>query len=309
MNTSFKSLKNEDVFKLRRRSYVSIKDVCWLLYLYPGWAFARTFPRLLSGLQPVGEFLARRLAKGEQKRLTERLQLAGFGEMEIDSIVKRYLDRAVGRALCDLDLESVTQRLKPSNIHIQGLEYLQSAQESGQGIILISGHFFASRLAKSWLRSSGFSVLSVRHPAPPDPSLGVLGERYLQGRYIRFLNKAIGEEVLIDDPECTLKIVRRLRAGGLVNVHIDAPFASKTQDIIFLGKTHSFSSSVFRIAELAGAAVIPFWFSGDHRDLRIVFEAPLDLGMDKAEELARVIRRLETQVIDKPYDYELWIML
>ena len=301
-------LHNHDL-DLQRESVVSLKDLCWLAYLYPVRWIARIAPGVVLGLQRPGGWLAKRFAKAQRRRLATRMRVAGFAEDRIDSLIDRYLDRAVWRALLDLVIDHAAPQIRPDAIAVEGLEHLRNAQAMGRGVLLASGHFFASRLAKRVLRDRGLPIVSVRHPAPPDPGAGRVGRQWLQACYMRFLHTVIGDEIFIETPDCSLKIMQRLRAGELVNVHVDSPFASRSVKHPFLGRDQTFTTNFIRLASLAGSPIVPFFFSGDHRRLRITFEPPLDPAGPPDGLLSCILHRLEVEVRLRPEDYELWIML
>ena len=294
---------------LPRPAIVTLKDLCWLAYLYPGRVFSRILPGLPLSMQRPGEWFAKHLARAQRRRLAARLRVAGIAEDKLDSLIDRYLERAVGRVLLDLTLDHAVSRLAPDAITIEGLEHLRAAQARNNGVLLVSGHFFASRLAKRVLRERGLPVVSVRHPAPPDPAMGRLGRYWLQARYMAFLHLVIGDEVFVETPDCSVEIMRRLRAGELVNVHVDSPFSSQSVRHSFLGRDQTFTTNFIRLAELAGSPIVPFFFSGDHRRLRIAFEPSLEPTGNPDATLAEILRRLEREVLSRPHDYELWIML
>lgn len=302
-------IRTESGNPLPRAPVVSLKDLCWLAYLYPGRAVARALPGLTRSLQGPGAWLAKRLARVQRRRLAVRLRVACIAEERINPLIDRYLERAVGRILSDLTLDHAVSRLAPHAITIEGIEHLRAAQARNNGVLLVSGHFFASRLAKRVLRERGLPVVSVRHPAPPDPAMGRLGQRWLQARYMDFLHSVIGDEVFVETPDCSLEIMRRLRAGELVNVHVDSPFSSQSVRHPFLGRDQTFTTNFIRLARLAGSPIVPFFFSGDHRHLRIAFESSFEPTGSPDTMLAEILGRLEREVMARPNEYELWIML
>lgn len=290
-------------------SLITLKDLCWLAYLFPGRALSRLSPDLIMALQGPGAWMAKRFARTQHYRLTERLRIAGLREVEIKRIIDHYLHRAVGRALSDLVLDAVATDLCADRITIEGIEYLHAAQALSSGVLLVSGHFFASRLAKQVLRKRGMPVVSIRHPAPPDPAIGRIGRRWIQPRYMRFLHQVIGDEVFVQAPDSSIKILQRLRAGELVNIHIDSPFASHSVRKSFLGRHQIFTTNFIRLARLADSPILPFFFRGDHRRLHICFEPHLEPSGEPDAILGTILTRLQQEVMSYPSEYELWIML
>ncbi len=203
--------------------------------------------------------------------------------------------------------------LKPPDVH--GFDHLKNALANGRGAILTSGHFYANRLAKHRLGKLGYPILSVRNGRPRDLWMGRFGARLLQHRYVEFLHRVIGDEVFIQDPECSLKIFRRLRAGGIVNVHLDANFSRQRLQIPFLGRPKWFATGLLEIVRLSGCAVVPMLCLGNQMSSSISFGEPFVMEPARVREefvqvnLPVLVRMLEEQVLKHPDQWELWVRL
>ena len=125
----------------------------------------------------------------------------------------------------------------------------------------------------------------------------------------------MGDVVAVQDQDCTLRIFKRLRAGGLVNILFDA-FAHRSATVLaFLGTRRAFATGFLRIARSAGCAVLPMACTGGIRDLRIRFEEPFDLEGVCDEDrfvsthLPTMVRWLEREVLAYPEEWALWVVL
>ena len=295
-----------------KRPWITIKDIAWLLYLYPVRLVARICPFVILWSEPLTLKCALLLSKGIQQRVGNRMKkaLERVDDAHINSIVSQYVRFYMERTVNDLFLDKFAHQLVSGKVTFRGVDHLQQAFDQKLGVLLVSGHFFASRLAKKILAKRGFPILSVRLKAPRDPGMGKLGERTLQKRFMRFLHGVIRDEVYVQDKDCSLKILQRLRQGGLVNIHLDGGFGTQKISIPFLGRTHFFPVTFLRLCQIAGSPLVPFWFSGDRRQVEIEFEAPINPAETDTEEVLRsLVCRLEKRILARPEQYEWWIML
>lgn len=299
-----------------RRTLLSVKDVLWLLYLYPMRWLVQALgmrPTYLLGrlVEPVFQIIAAERRGRARGWMQEALPRQTSSEA-LDRLARRFVSNAVFRALDDLHLVKPGFVERISHPEIQGREHLKAALAEGRGVLLISGHFYANRLGKRLLGRLGYPVMSVRHGQPPDRWMGRMGRKWLQPRYIRFLHEVIGEEVYIGDPHCSLKIFQRLRSGGLVNVHVDVGFATGRREMPFLGRRRRFGTGLLEIIRLSGCVVLPMLCLGNQRRCTIRLGPPLEMAeadgrLDFAEaNLPGIVKRLEEMILEKPEEWELW---
>lgn len=298
----------------RHRPWITPKDLFWLLYLYPVRFLFRVMPGdlLRHGVElalPVVPLLFRAARKELERKLATAL---GASDQTSRRIAERFLANFARRIRDDLIGDRLLASGQLRQVELDGLDHLESARQAGKGVMLVSGHFFATRLAKRYLAEIGYPILSVRHHSPPDTQMGRLGSTWLQKRYIEFLHGVIREEVLLDDPECTLKIFARLRSGGLVHIYLDAPFSHEQMRLPFLGKNPRFPTGFLRIVRLSGCALVPMTCLGHSSRLVIRFEEPLRLdGSGGPEEFAArnlppLVRWLEAQIRTHPDEWDAW---
>jgi len=288
-----------------------------LVYLYPARWLARVLPvRSLYGLGDASAVFASACLRGPRKALLERLAVAfnaDTADPRLRAIADRYFRNTILAYFDDLLIERLLRGLRLRNVEIVHLENLTEALSAGRGAVLVSGHFFATRLAKRYLATIGFPSLSVRNSEPPDRRAGQLGIRLLQKRYMAFLGKVVGDEVSIHDPDCSLKMLARLRSGGLVYCHVDATFSQEVVKRRFFGQEETFAAGFLHVAKLAGCPLVPLLCLGNSRRLRIEFGRALRLenAPDRRSfaetNLTEVLRILEEQIKSHPAEWDFWI--
>jgi lauroyl/myristoyl acyltransferase len=315
---SFRAASDREAWRNSvRRSWLTIKDVIWFLYLFPARGLARLLPTgfviaAARAMNPIG----RQLLRGRKRVLVSRLEKVLESRAAAEEVADQYFRNALLRAGEDLVLDRITDQNRITCLEIKGGEYLQRALANGRGAILLTGHFFANRVAKHHLASLGYSPLSVRNSHSQEPSSGRVGMRFLRPRYDSFLHSIIRDEVCLQDPECTLKIFKRLRENGVVNIHLDVGFSSVFITTPFLGNPRQvFPTGFLRLATLAQAPILPTVCLGNSRGLRIEIDEPFLLapGRDESElyrnNLPDLIARLESQILRWPDQWELWIRI
>jgi lauroyl/myristoyl acyltransferase len=256
------------------------------------------------------------LAARKQRAIEERLALAtknSPGTRDIGKVAKQYILNAGRKDIDDVILNRLTKEDLLQCSKIKGLENLEAALSAKKGVVLASGHFFANRLGKRLLSEIGYPVLSVRNNSPRrHPPVGRVASKYLKQRYVNFVNQIVKDYVAIQDKDCTLKILERLRRNGLVDIHVDAGHSYHMMERPFLGIKRLFPAGFLRIVYLTGAAVVPMLCIGDSSSFTVIFEEPAkfqetsDQETFMSENLARLVEVLESQVSQYPEQWALW---
>jgi KDO2-lipid IV(A) lauroyltransferase len=296
--------------------WIKVKDLLWFLYLYPARWVSRTAPPTLKLFLQLIE-PAFQVFSAPRRHEVERKLAVAFGPAtpppRIKAIARRFVANFVWRAGDDLMLLR-----DPPPVHcrsFRGREHLDAALAAGKGVLLVSLHWYAGRAANRYLETAGYPVLTVRNEEPPDELMGRLGRRFLQPRYIRLLHDVIRDEVFIQDRECSLKILSRLRIGGIVDLHLDPPFSRRLIEHPFLGEPLQFPVGFFHLARNSGSAVLPMLVRGCAQDLeiRIAPPLPLDRSLPFDEfclaHLSPLVRIFESYVLEYPDQWELWTRL
>jgi lauroyl/myristoyl acyltransferase len=300
-----------------KRPLIRLKDVAWLIYLYPARWLALFLP--LSWFCAVADWaaaLGSRCLRGPKKRLLARLAVAfetNPADPRLRDIARQYFRNAILRFADDLLMDRLFRERRLRNVEITGLENLTRALSAGKGAVLAGGHFFASRLAKRYLAEIGYPSLSVRNLHPRDRWAGKLGTHLLQKRYVALISSVLGDEVFLQDPECSLKMVARLRSGGLIDCYVDAALSREVAYCQFLGQQARFPLGILHVARLAGSPLVPLHCLGNSRSLRIAFGSPIlvedqpDRSGFAEANLAGLVRFLEERIKKFPTEWDLWI--
>src|SRR5580658_1355992 len=241
-----------------RLPLVTFNDLLWLLYLFPIRFLARVLPRWsLNALgklsDPIVDFDARRSKARAAPWIAQACRTTPAHARRIAS---QSLSNTMVRNLDGLLL----LRPSPENIlrctGLDGIQHLESALAHGKGVILLAGHFCANRIALRYLASKGYKALSVHNQRPRNRAQGRLGKLFLQPRSVQLQERANPDQVYVQDPDCSLRIMRRLRAGGLVFLQIDGR-ARAGPAHEFLGIPWSLRPGIFEIVRLSDCAVVP----------------------------------------------------
>jgi Kdo2-lipid IVA lauroyltransferase/acyltransferase len=294
---------------------LAVNDLLWFLYLYPLRVLSAFDPRILIHpigrlAQPFVQFRSRKRRKMVMRRMLAA-QGAGVTQYEAPRISREFIANSTFRMLDDLAL---ARRGFASNVRcsgIEGIEHLERAKAAGKGVIVLTAHFCAGRVAKRYLATLGYPMLSVRDQMPEGEFRGRLG-RILEPRRMELLQKLIGESVYVDDPGSALKIFRRLRCGGLVNIHFDGQSGTNTALWPFFGVPRRFSTGIFDLVRLSGCAVVPMLCLGRSTDLRIILNPMLNVMKSAGREefiranLPTFVGTIEKQIRDHPGEWEQW---
>ena len=294
---------------------LTIDDLLWFLYLYPLRILSAIAPRrFLYPFCKLSWFRARKRRDVAARRML-KARRPGMSDDQIRHIAERFLANSAVRMLDDLVLSwpSYARRLRCREI--EGLDHLEHARSGGKGVILLAVHFCAIRIAKQYLTSRGFSILTVRDEIAEGDWWGRLGRRILAPRRVEFLQAIMGESVNVQDRGCVLKIVGRLRSEGLVNIHFDGLAGAKTTPRTFLGARRNFSTGIFDIVRLSGCAVVPMLCLGRSSDFRIVFGPMFEIvqppGRDEfiGANLPAFVETMEQQILKHPEEWEQWMSI
>jgi len=294
------------------RPWVTVKDVLWGVYLFAGLCVpGKLLPylaRAVSALDPV----ARLAAKPLRKEIVKNLSLsfaAAPSSVALENTAGRFISNAIRQKMDDLLL--MYDDAKVRCLSFSGREHLDSALSAGKGVMLVSLHWFANRASNRWLASIGYPVMSVRNHEPPDRFMGRVGHRSLQPRYVSLLHRVIRDEVYIQDRECSLKILQRLRKGGIVEIHMDVPYSRHLITRSLLGRPRQIPAGSMHLVKISGCAILPKLALGNADSLEIRIGPPLAVDFALPMEafceshLASVMDVLESMAIEYPDQWEL----
>ena len=299
-----------------RAPLLTLHDVLWLLYLYPLWLVSAFVPhawllRVGKLAQPLLQVHAR---KAREKAIRRILALRpGITPTQAARIARQSIANDMFRKLDDLVLLRSTPRQTLQCTGIEGIQHLDQAIAAGNGVILLTAHFCATRIAVRHLATLGYPALSVQNQGLWRSSEGRLG-RILRRRYTEVRRQGNPDVVYIQDAECSLKILRRLRSGGLVHMHLDT-VKPKTKTVVegsFLGVPWRFPAGAFDFVRLSGCAVVPMLCLGRSTGFHIHFDPMLDsVRAASREEFVNANLRAYTEAFERhinehPEEWRLW---
>ncbi len=293
---------------------VTLNDLLWLLYLYPIRLLAIFLPRwLLYALGGLSDPIVQLHARHRKAKAAPWIaQACGVTPSEALRIAGQSLSNGMYRTLDELLLlrPSSTRMLRCNGI--DGFEHLEEAIARGKGVILLVGHFCANRVAVRYLAAQGHPALSVHNQSPANRAGGRFGKRFLQPRAVQLQERANPDQVYIQDPDCVLKIMRRLRAGGLAVVQVDGRGGKKVIEYPFLGVPWRVPSGVYEIVRVTGCAVVPMLALGRSSGFRIRFDPMLPVDHAASREtfvsanLPTFLSVVEKQIVENPQEWRLW---
>ena len=293
---------------------VTVNDLLWLLYLYPIRALVRILPRpfvyAIGRLSnPIVQFQARWT---KAKAALWIAQACHTTPVRAKEIASQSLSNTLFRTLDALLL------VRPSSVKmlrctaIDGIQNLESASARGKGVILLAGHFCANRVALRHLAANGYAALSVHNLWPPNKAEGRLGRTFLLPRSVQLQERANPDHVYVEDSDCSLSIMRRLRTGGLVCLQFDAREGTPVPEQLFLGAPWRVRPGIFEIVRLSDCAVVPMLCLGRSSGFQIRFDPMLTIRQAASREafvsanLPQFLAVLEKQIVENPQEWRLW---
>ena len=298
---------------------VTLRDLLLLLYLYPLQFFFKFFSRdalyqIGRACEPFLQFHHRNWRKTAAGRMLATPG-SGISADHAPRLARQLVSNAMHRLLDDLII-CRPEFLKELRLtEVSGLEHVESAMMHGKGVLIVSGHFSAVRLARCYLATAGYPMLTVRAYNASSESAGRLSGPPVQRRLAKFLHAVVHDDVHPTTPDCTLRILQRLRSAGLVNMTLDAPGGARTLEGRLLGVPWCFSTGLLDIVRLSGCPVVPMLCLGNSSDLRIVFSPALDIVEASSRDefigvnLPKLVQCIEKQIADHPAEWILWALL
>lgn len=287
----------------------ALKNILLFLYLYAGRSVSWLPAPLLNLVRPCVELTFQVLSFGRTSAIEERMALA-LGPQQARAVRRRFVSCVVRRALDELVLERGREKIHCRSF--VGREHLDEALAAGRGVLLAGLHTQSGRVARRYLRDTGYPYLSIRDVWSPPLATSRLAP-LLAARYAAFFRAVNGvDEVFANDRERSLKMLARLRRNGIVSILIDSGSPEHSVELPFLGRTGRFPAGVFSLARAARCPILPIFSRGGMQSLEIEIgpPLPLDRTLPAAEfwraHLPALVGILEAQVLAHPEEFD-WV--
>lgn len=287
-------------------AWIYVYPVRYLSYLIP----VNILIWLTRGLAPLYARLRGDLVAPIKQHMT--ISFEGHVMPASAAVMARsFLANDLHKALDDLIMHRLKTETLKKYATVRGIEFLDEALGKGKGVIVISAHFHANRLAKYYLRRTGYSLTSIRTRVPKSTRMGRFGNRFVAPAYGRILNTIVEDEIHIQDAGLGAKLLRRLRENGIVNIHIDAGFSREKFRLTYLNQPRQFAGGFLRLAELTGAPLVPMYCLGNSRGFEVVFDKPIQYTKRSSPEtfmnrLLKMAGLLESWVLAHPTEWVMW---
>jgi len=292
---------------------VKWRDVLWLMHFYPLQWITRICP---VSLLPVTERAAERIfeiARPRKRRIAVRRMTAmlGISDAEAQPLARRFLRHSVQLTHFERRIRR-SSALAAAPFRTIGRQHLDAALAQRKGVILNAMHRFASAQAVRQLREAGYPILVVIHNRPSGSRLGRWWIAASRRQMIEYL---FPDRVELNDPDLTLRIVERLRAGGIVAIAADARRSNSAVRVRVLKGDTAISAGILDVARLTGSPVLPCDFLYEGRGLVAEFGPPLDFEPAataqeyRQRNLPRLVAALERRVLACPAQWTQWLSL
>lgn len=195
-------------------------------------------------------------------------------------------------------------------IRFEGLEYLEEARRKGQGGLLIGAHFGLLCGGLVALHLKGYPVNYLANNTPEDPSFDRATRSHSRFK-IYWMERKGGQFISFDlgrnrqsSALAVAESLNRLRNNEFVAAMVDVvpDFATNNAEAQFLGTTARFPTGFLRLAQYAGAAVIPHFTirhpaDGTHT---VIIERPVSLKGVLTQDLQSCVDRMTQRIQQSP---------
>lgn len=206
----------------------------------------------------------------------------------------------LGRTLFEMiwGLSHTTDRVL-EQVKIEGLEVLQEAARTGNGVLVVSGHIGNWELAVLALGRSGLPVAIVARR---------LRSAWLENRFVSARKRAGVHTLVLERSASSLSAYRWLRRGGVLGCLMDRPRDGRKIVVPFLSKQVHISTGPAELACRSGAAVVLVCALREPDDSTVVRFSLLAscAGSDPVGLARRIGRSLEQEVREHPEQW-FWI--
>ncbi len=270
----------------------------WVFYLCLRGLAKLPFRRQLAVGRLLGKALP--LLSRRRRRIVERNLAACFPELsaaEREALARRHFE-SIGLSLVEMAIGwySPIERLRRL-VRVEGREHLERAIASGRGVIILSAHFTSLE--------TGFAILEELCPGIScmyRPQRNAMMDVLIRRGRSRFANEQIPRDNV-------RTLLRRLKANGVVAYMPDQTHVGNQSALLpFFGEPAMTNIATSKLAQLSGAAVLPYMFRRlpDAAGYVVTIMPPLEGGQhDPVAATRRWVNTLEDYIRLAPEQY-LW---
>jgi KDO2-lipid IV(A) lauroyltransferase len=279
---------------------------------FKNWAIYRTLTAASAAGRSLSLPAARRIGRSigrlayrtvgrERERALRHLAIA-FPEMPLSErqrITAKMFEH-LGMALLEICwLPNLDRETMAKTTRFVGLENLQKAIDSGDGVMAFTGHCGNWEWMASCVALSGFD-LSVVAREIYDPRMNefIVRSRALHGV------KTIGR----GSSSSARDLLQALRRGGILGMLIDQDIKAESADVPFFGRLASTPVGPARLAIRSGAQVMTLftWRDGDMQVIEFGDPSPTTRTDDPVALTAHLTKLIEMQIRRVP---EQWVWM
>jgi lauroyl/myristoyl acyltransferase len=231
--------------------------------------------------------------------ITEPREVSRIGRRACCTIIMPSLELILLRNHCDLYMRG---------LQVEGLEYLDRADQEGRGVILAGIHqgANAARIAVMSLLGKVYTPIFLYPEESP-----VAGYYGAMLRYGHALGCDEEEPVFWTGHDTFRRVKEHLRRGKRVGIDIDVPGRRVTD---FFGRSAALADGIARFALDTGAAIIPFQLLQGSKALehRLIIHPPVEciLSGDREKDIEvimdKVVSVAEAMIREAPGQWMSW---
>ena len=224
-----------------------------------GWRVVQATPESWArrAFTAGADLAARRQGRGTQRLRANLARVTGASGAELDELTRAGL-RSYARywreafRLPGMDTDEVYRRVDPT---VQGLEHLDTALAAGRGAVVALTHSGNWDMVGAWAveRFGGFTTVAER-----------LKPESLYERFVAY-RESLGFEILpmTGGEPPVRRLVRALRAGGIVCLVADRDLSAHGVEVDFFGATATMPPGPAALSAATGAPLLPLgsWFT------------------------------------------------
>lgn len=205
-------------------------------------------------MRRTGEWLGRRWASRNTKKrpLLRSHMRRVIGDDAPDDVIEAAVDRmheSYGRYWAETFwLRPRRHAAVAERVERIGFDYIQPAQERGKGIIFALPHLGSWEVAGLIADEIGVRVLAVAEDLP---------NPHITDWFVRVRNQLGIDIVLTTDPQRRSKLIRCLKAGGVIALLADRDVTGRGLSTEFFGEVTKMPSGPVGLAAITGAALMP----------------------------------------------------